>query len=102
MWQLEDLIVARPATTLAGLRVQAVVGMLHVEKEMAADKKPYLEVKAMRAIRHARPAGGRRLARHHLTDDWGGLRLALSLRQRQGLKTLPRPCSLAAGPTCLP
>ena len=53
MWQLEDLIVARPATTLPALRLQAMAGLLHAEAEMVADEMLNLEVRALRGIRDA-------------------------------------------------
>jgi hypothetical protein len=53
MWKLEALIIDTPATTLAGLRLQAVAGLLHVEAEMVADEAAELEVRALRAIRDA-------------------------------------------------
>lgn len=53
LWGLEDLIAQTPAATMAGLRLQAMVGLMYVEKETASDLVPPLEVRALRSIRVA-------------------------------------------------
>ena len=53
MFQLQKLIVDTPATTLAGLRCQAMAGLWQAEAEMFVGADPELVVRALRGIRDA-------------------------------------------------